>query len=340
MARASSAVLTGILLALAAGSAAAQEDPAAAKKARQQAAYREALEAKQRESWFKDFGWTADYDRARERAKAEKKLIIAYFLRSYAKTPACEGMEGRVLSSEAFRPFSKDHVLFAHIASMVDGEKYPDLLKEKGGSHLPYVAALDSGGEMLYPLEEMSIAGFQSMVKLGAEDLALRQKKARTPGEEMRFLVLENGAGRVADADVRAKAQALKGLDANGTRERDDLLIRIEVAAEMARFKKEELAKHDPKNAVDSGRLYAAMYRAGRIPKDYGQASAFYGAILDFAEAEKDPALFEAAHKGLKDVCKDKMPLPDFYLKQLDERLARIKAAAAEKKDGGGGEKK
>ena len=41
-------------------------------------------EAKLKESWFVDGGWTDDYDLARKRAAAQGKYIFAYFTRTYA----------------------------------------------------------------------------------------------------------------------------------------------------------------------------------------------------------------------------------------------------------------
>ena len=43
----------------------------------------ERLEAKLAEPWLRLAGWTTDYDTARARAKAEGKLIFAYFTPSY-----------------------------------------------------------------------------------------------------------------------------------------------------------------------------------------------------------------------------------------------------------------
>ncbi len=40
-------------------------------------------DAKYEAAWFKANAWTADYDQARETAKKEGKLILAYFLPSY-----------------------------------------------------------------------------------------------------------------------------------------------------------------------------------------------------------------------------------------------------------------
>ena len=49
-------------------------------------------------------------------------------------------MERGALSTAEFKEFAKDYILFCHITSMVEGEKYPKLLQEKGGRGFPYVA--------------------------------------------------------------------------------------------------------------------------------------------------------------------------------------------------------
>jgi hypothetical protein len=43
------------------------------------------LENKLKAPFFSKAGWITDYDKARETAKADGKLIFAYFTRSYAK---------------------------------------------------------------------------------------------------------------------------------------------------------------------------------------------------------------------------------------------------------------
>jgi hypothetical protein len=49
-----------------------------------QKALEEKRDAKLKEEWLKKVDWITDYDKAREAAKKEKKLIFAYFTRSYA----------------------------------------------------------------------------------------------------------------------------------------------------------------------------------------------------------------------------------------------------------------
>jgi hypothetical protein len=76
--------LAGLALAASAPSAAALQDPAAEKKSKQQADYKAKLDAKLKEAWVGAAGWIPDFDKAKEKAKAEKKLIVAYLTRSFA----------------------------------------------------------------------------------------------------------------------------------------------------------------------------------------------------------------------------------------------------------------
>jgi hypothetical protein len=320
-----------LVLALAAGSAAAQEDPAAAKKARQQAALKESLDAKLKEPWVAAGGWTADLDAARARAKAEKKIILAYFTQSFAKSERCESFEGKVLSSADFKEVAKAHVLYVHVASKLDGEKQADLPKRLGIPFLPFCVGMDAEGAMLYPFEEYTVAGLKDMLAKSAEDLALREKKTRTPAEEMRFIVLEHGAERVTGPEARKRAEALQGLDAAGALARDDFLIFLDILEELARYKKDQLAKFDPGRSAETGKIFAAMHKAGRRPKYRHQPGAFYSHMLDYAESVKDVPLFEEALECARAAMKA-YPGSEMLVKMYEERLAKLKTGGGEKK--------
>jgi len=58
--------------------------PALAKEEDQQAALRAKYDKKVALAFVGHGGWIVDYDAARAKAKAEGKLIFAYFTRSYA----------------------------------------------------------------------------------------------------------------------------------------------------------------------------------------------------------------------------------------------------------------
>jgi hypothetical protein len=77
-------LLAGLLLAASATPAIAVQDPVADRKAKQQADFKAKFEEKLKEPWLVEAGWITDYDKAREKAAAEKKPIVAYFTRSYS----------------------------------------------------------------------------------------------------------------------------------------------------------------------------------------------------------------------------------------------------------------
>ncbi len=77
--------MKGAVLAVAAAGilAAAFATPASGQESDQEA-MRKNYEEKIAEAWFKDGGWTDDYDAARAKAKETGKPILAYFSRSYS----------------------------------------------------------------------------------------------------------------------------------------------------------------------------------------------------------------------------------------------------------------
>jgi hypothetical protein len=58
--------------------------PALSQDSGRQAKYRANYEKKLTSNFITDGGWVLDYDAARAKAKAEGKLIFAYFTRSYS----------------------------------------------------------------------------------------------------------------------------------------------------------------------------------------------------------------------------------------------------------------
>jgi hypothetical protein len=76
---------------------------------------------------------------------------------------------------------------------------------------------------------------------------------------------------------------------------------------------------------VAAGREFAAIWKAGEQPAEKGPSfEPFYVLLLDHAEAEKDPALFEKALGVLKRVVGDNPRAAPFFEKQ-DGRLKALK---------------
>ena len=58
-------------------------------------------------------------------------------------------LEGGALMQDDFVRFSKNYVLFAHVTSQVPGDKNQDLLQKKGGTGFPFIAFMDSEGNVI-----------------------------------------------------------------------------------------------------------------------------------------------------------------------------------------------
>jgi len=319
--------LAGLVLVALAASAAAQDSPDAERKARQQAELREKYDAKVKAPWLKDGGWIPDLDRAREKAAAERKIILAYFTVSYLTSEPCEQLEGRLLASEEFRKMAGPYVLYVNVASRLDGEKQADLLKTAGGWQVPWFGALGPSGEVLAVMDTrvLTAESVGRMMGRGAEYFALASKKDPTAIERIRMVELDFDAGRAEEPECRKRLATLQGLDREGLTALDRVLVRLDVAVELAKYKK--AMSPDPMLKVAAGKVFAGMYRAGRIPVAKRELDSFCSYILDYAEHEKDVALFEAAYERLRESVKDDRNGPR-WMESTKERLARLKAAA------------
>ena len=106
-------------------------------------------------------GWISDLKRAREEAQKRDRPILAYFTQSSPMCPLCLSLENRVLSSKAFREFSRGHVLYLHDAAQVND--LGSALANAGGEHAPHFAWLDRDGTLLFPHEvARTVAAFKA----------------------------------------------------------------------------------------------------------------------------------------------------------------------------------
>lgn len=228
-----------------------------------------------------------------------------------------------MLSAEDFQAFAKDNLLYLHVTSRVEGAAHPNQLQEKGGRGFPYVVALDSRGDVIANLSDRSVEGFQSMLKDGGDFLSLLKKDKRTPGEEIRLLGLEMGMGRVKGDEARTRANALKDLDAEGVKARDEMLLGLDIQQELDTIK-----GPDPSPRIAAGRKFAEMWSKGRAPGGTDDRfQPFYIFILDHAESVRDAALFGKALKVLKDELQEKYrdnPGAVNFFKKQDGRLEAL----------------
>jgi hypothetical protein len=231
-------------------------------------------------------------------------------------------LESSVLSTEEFRGFAKDCVLFCHVTTHLDGMRYDGLLLEKGGSGWPHVVAMDAEGEVVAELQrrERSVEGFRGLMKGSAEFVSLRSRKDRSPTEEARFLGLEIRMRKVKAEDARARAATLKGLDDASRKELDGLLLALDFATRL-----EHINWGSPEARASWGMTLADRWKAGQEPScDDDRFETFYILILDYAEYAKDTVLFEKALGKLRER-PGSTPEIEPYFRAQDERLAKLK---------------
>lgn len=179
-------------------------------------------------------------------------------------------------------------MLFCHVTTHVDGDPYPNLLREKGGTGFPTLLFLDADGAILAHQGERSVAAFERTASALQELRSLEAKVAAGDTSAAPGIVLaklELGAYTTRAAAEAALAAAGK-LDEAAAKRAEGLLLKLEFAEIVAAARK-------PGAKVDLGATCAEWLRAGKIPA--GDTATFYTSIMTFAEKQRDAALFATA---------------------------------------------
>ena len=122
-------------------------------------------------------------------------------------------LESSVLSSEEFKAFAADYVMFAHVTTRIEGRKHDGLLSEKGGRGFPHLVALNQGGDVIATLTGgRSIDGFRQMMESGAKFEALKSKEDKTLDDEIFLLKHDIAMGNAKLDDAKARVAKLTGL--------------------------------------------------------------------------------------------------------------------------------
>ncbi len=216
-------------------------------------------------------------------------------------------------------------VLFAHITSSVEGDKYQDLLNEKGGRGFPYLAILDADGNVVARPGSRDVAGFAAAAADGKRYVDLKAKKDPSVAEQVDLLALEIGLGLVDYDAAKARADALKDLDDALRARLDDALLPLEVQKHLPQ------GRNAPREAIlAAGKTYAGMFKAGRIPKDDESFQPFFILMLDYAEETKDVDLFRTALGKLTERFGENPRAKGFFDAQ-QARLAKLESEAGGK---------
>lgn len=242
-----------------------------------------------------------------------------------------------MLSSEEFKKFAGEYVVFAHVTTRIKDRKYDGLLQEKGGRGFPHLVALNKDGDVIAALAgERSVAGFRAMMEAGSKFEGVRAKAVKTTDDEIFLLKHDIAMGNAKFDAAKERVAKLKDLTEAQKKEIDGLLLGLEIQAALPTARTPEEAKVQ---AAAAGKKFAEMWAAGRAPtSDEGAIGNFYSLILEHAEGAKDADLFEKALGKLRETFGSRPQTAGFFKKQ-EARLAALKAPAApatpdpEKKD-------
>lgn len=229
-----------------------------------------------------------------------------------------------MLSTDGFKKFATNVVLFLHVTSKTPGEPHPNLLREKGGNGYPTFSFLDSTGRVLrqVPRSQLDVAGLQSNFAELRRWRALDVKgKAgdKTAARDafllaMQFEMLtqkEAKSGLIRFHKDLTKKQQTTLRQRLVNMEFQDLLRQIDVA--------------DQRTLVRSGKGFAAMIQGNRIPRSQ-QIITFWQGALAYAESEKDVALFAKIFAKAKKLMAGD-PRAQRYMGQVEARLKKLRAA-------------
>jgi hypothetical protein len=269
----------------------------AARSATAQEGLEEKKAEKLKSEFLKKADWILDYDQAREQAKKTGKVIFALFSRSYAPCPACHALEHGPLLTDDFAKFSKDYVLFCHITSMIPGEKYGDLLEEKGGNAFPWLVFMDASGDIIAEHHgPRTAADFGRTGETAKSFISLKEKAAK--GDKpaaIDFAILQLSMGKIKADEAEKTLQGAGEL----TKEQKDKYEAERTNAEV----RESVAKlRSDEQAAELGRKYYARHKEGKpAPTADNAIQSYYILVMDAAAEAKDPSTFESAYKILFD---------------------------------------
>ena len=194
-------------------------------------------------------------------------------------------------------------VLFLHITTHVDEDKYQELFEAKGGDGFPFMAYMDSTGEVISKMDRpYEVETFDGALEKAAAFLAMVKKADggdKAAALEVMITRLETGAMKADEAKKKLK----------------DL---PKPSAEQAPRLNGALANSEVKEVMEeqqaaTAKKFTEMLKAKRVPTDKEVGESFYMTILTYAEKQKDAASFEAALNGLKEMFSDNPNAKPFF---------------------------
>lgn len=193
------------------------------------------------------------------------------------------------------------------------------MLREKGGTGFPTLQFMDADGNTLTTQGDRSVKGFEATLVKVQHLLDLRQRVAGGDKAAAADLFLaELAMGAIGWEEANEKAKGFKDLSAAQKKELGQLLLDAEIKHLIAD------AGRDAEKIQKVGQRFVEMLAAGSIPSPAERGS-FWSFLTSWASNNGDPATFEKALNGLKEVYADE-PRAQSYLERLSKQLEEMKA--------------
>lgn len=225
--------------------------------------------------------------------------------------------------TDEFAKWSKGYVLFCHITTHLATEKYDQLLSEKGGNGFPYLVFMDSEGNVIARHEgSRDAAGFAETGKKAQAFLDLQKKAAKGDrAAKIDLLIAQLELGHLKMDEAQGKLKELGELSKEQKAKVDGLLVGAEVQEILKTVK-----RGDKPSAIEAGKKFYEMNKAKRpAPMGDNEFQGYWILMMDYAESQKDAAVFEAGLEALK--ARYGSNIRAEFVRMNEERLKKIKDA-------------
>jgi hypothetical protein len=308
-----SILVVGSLLSVLSGSTYAQEKP------KSQADLIELRDQKLGSEFLGKSPWTTDFKIAKNTAKKQAKLILAYFTRSFAPSPASQDLEDRLFTTKEFGVLARPVVLFCHVTSKVVGDPDQGLMRQFGGQGFPFVMALDERGLPIAHFQEsLSLEGFEKFLQGEVAGYASLRTKAKSGDKnaQAEFLIRRIRLGHLQPGQIQMALDIADYLSAAQRKVIEQGLAGLEIREILAR-----IDDKDPASFNRAAERFVAMKKSGRVPSG-SQAPVFWQVILAYADTTEDPALFEEALQAIAKLPGKKEP--EQWMRRMQLRLRAL----------------
>lgn len=184
---------------------------------------------------------------------------------------------------------------------------------------------MDASGDVLAEHDgPRTVAAFAATAARAQRYVELRAIADPTPAQKVELFLAELGMGKLDLATAQTRRAALEGLTPEQEAQISTALTDLEVM-NILQTTPNRPGQEGPIKVQLGGR-FAEMLAAGKRPSADQPFQAFYGLIMDWAEAQKDVAVFEQALGAMRERF-GKLPQAAQFFRAQDERLARLKAA-------------